>query len=353
MSYIITNNLPSSVSLPLSYTILYTNTSFNMSLGGDGVMKLHQALMELSEGQIARDRERFSLSPSPCASELSETTTSSPSPEPFNGEDRERFQWRRQLLREHAASKPRRQFKDQRDDEALRLWRNDNPTSAEILDSIGDIGGLDIDGLNIKRQYKKVAGDAVKARWIDQGIWMKGFEYTATGKFKSGERWGHEGQSEEESPMESLIHTLTSSVHEDTQTNPEYIDPHGSPMKSSTRLSTSKSHKSTQANTEGFESEASLPISQFFYQVCEELQRMLNAIDDNVASPADISTTAYEVIKKRWIKRGIWNEKWRIIPGMAWKHKFPLSEEDSILSKPDFPMNPTEETPTPSHQLLP
>ncbi len=40
----------------------------------------------------------------------------------------------------------------------------------------------------------------------------------------------------------------------------------------------------------------------------------------------DMSTTAYEAVRKRWIKRGIWDRRWGILPGMWWKHEELLEE---------------------------
>lgn len=45
------------------------------------------------------------------------------------------------------------------------------------------------------------------------------------------------------------------------------------------------------------------------------------------AGAADINTTAYENVKNTWTKRGIWNKRWGILPGMWWKHEEPLEEE--------------------------
>ena len=45
------------------------------------------------------------------------------------------------------------------------------------------------------------------------------------------------------------------------------------------------------------------------------------------AGAADINTTAYENVKNTWTKRGIWNKRWGILPGMSWKHEEPLEKE--------------------------
>ena len=54
---------------------------------------------------------------------------------------------------------------------------------------------------------------------------------------------------------------------------------------------------------------------------------------------ADINTRAYENVKNTWTKRGIWNKRWGILPGMSWKHEEPLEEEAADGPVP-VPANP-------------
>lgn len=42
--------------------------------------------------------------------------------------------------------------------------------------------------------------------------------------------------------------------------------------------------------------------------------------------PRDINSRAYERVRAAWTKRGVWNEQWGVLPGMAWKHEQPLTE---------------------------
>jgi hypothetical protein len=42
--------------------------------------------------------------------------------------------------------------------------------------------------------------------------------------------------------------------------------------------------------------------------------------------PPDINTMAYERVKRKWIKRMIWDNRWGILPGMSWKHEYTLEE---------------------------
>ena len=43
-------------------------------------------------------------------------------------------------------------------------------------------------------------------------------------------------------------------------------------------------------------------------------------------TPLDINTTAYERLKSAWTRRGIWNNKWGVLPAMSWKHEEPFEE---------------------------
>ncbi len=35
---------------------------------------------------------------------------------------------------------------------------------------------------------------------------------------------------------------------------------------------------------------------------------------------------AYERVKSIWTRRGIWWERWGVLPGMSWKHELPFEE---------------------------
>ncbi len=73
--------------------------------------------------------------------------------------------------------------------------------------------------------------------------------------------------------------------------------------------------------------EASRPIHQFLWQLHNERDRIINEHTDGTSPAAfslDINDTAYESIKSTWVRRGIWDIKWGILPGMSWKHEWPL-----------------------------
>ncbi|WEW57730.1 hypothetical protein PRK78_003197 [Emydomyces testavorans] len=48
----------------------------------------------------------------------------------------------------------------------------------------------------------------------------------------------------------------------------------------------------------------------------------------------DINTRAYENVKNIWTKRGIWNKRWGILPGMSWKHEEPFEDDTANAPAP-------------------
>ena len=88
------------------------------------------------------------------------------------------------------------------------------------------------------------------------------------------------------------------------------------------------------------EREASRPYHQFVYQISKERERIQEESENGEgADAADINTRAYENVKNTWTKRGIWNRRWGILPGMSWKHEEPLEEEAADGPAP-VPANP-------------
>ncbi|KAJ4307737.1 hypothetical protein N0V84_012527 [Fusarium piperis] len=103
------------------------------------------------------------------------------------------------------------------------------------------------------------------------------------------------------------------------------------------------------------EREASRPFHRFMYQVSQERQRIqepfmrfvrLRAkhsrpvegappIDEtNIPetwASLDINARAYQRVKDAWVERGIWYDKWGVLPGMTWKHEHSL--EDMLLEE--------------------
>ncbi|KAF2188142.1 hypothetical protein K469DRAFT_724733 [Zopfia rhizophila CBS 207.26] len=148
----------------------------------------------------------------------------------------------------------------------------------------------------------QLAYENVKKRWVEQGIWNDKWNKTASG------RWKHEEPLELESESET-----------DTEAGPQ-SDEEKRRRIAERRVTLER------------EREASRPFYQSVYQVSKERERIQyesgsgKAITTTTAS-ADINTRAYENVNNTWIKRGIWNRNWGILPGMSWKHEEPLEEE--------------------------
>lgn len=160
---------------------------------------------------------------------------------------------------------------------------------------------------DLNDDFERRVSRNVKSRWKEQGIWREEWERDLK------LRWAHEQPFDAESGT-------------GTQRNPE----HGSTL-----------HPGR---------DASRPFYQFLYQLSVERGRIRAELDrhehvsnwhDSMAdpsdksfrekspirTPADINTSAYERVKKRWVERGIWYRKWgEHMPGMKWKHEFSLEE---------------------------
>ena len=75
------------------------------------------------------------------------------------------------------------------------------------------------------------------------------------------------------------------------------------------------------------EREASRPYHQFVYQLSrerEQIQEESRSVEG--ASAPGINTKAYKNLKVRWIRSGLWNKRWGILPGMLWLHEEPVEE---------------------------
>ncbi|CAH0022776.1 unnamed protein product [Clonostachys rhizophaga] len=307
------------------------------SVRGDGVFRLMSALAALVENpeRLDRERERFNKSPPAYRSNFSHNSTLSQSPE-LRSEERK---W--QLIRERWASFAGTQFSEEQDEERKRI-------EEASLNRTGSVP--------IGKSFSELAEENVKARWVEQGIWNEKWKDSCTiGK------WKHEEPSELESESEAESEPSCS----------PFCPP---PQRAEAKRGRPKRAEELQRSAERRlvrerEREASRPFHQFVYQVSKERERIqaeLNppkvpslcpfdfhltcygtadsyrhvwaadrqAQDEpneekaNAETPRDINSTAYERVKNKWIKRGIWNGKWGVLPGMSWKHEQP--QEDML-----------------------
>ncbi|KAI1414395.1 hypothetical protein F5Y13DRAFT_188052 [Hypoxylon sp. FL1857] len=165
-----------------------------------------------------------------------------------------------------------------------------------------------------------IAGDNVKNRWIEQGIWNDKWKSMADGP------WKHEEPLESESEWKA---------NTNKEPDPGTWDPltEDGRRTGQSRSKTALRRKVTKAS----ERDTSRPFRQFEYQVSkarERIEHELNVGDDHAGAPHDINTRAYESVKKKWIEHRIWDEAWGVLPGYVWKHERPLEEflDDELIA---------------------
>ncbi|KAI1305449.1 hypothetical protein F5Y03DRAFT_384448 [Xylaria venustula] len=261
------------------------------TIRGDGLFQAHGALAALVEnpGQLDHARRRFDDSPPSYRSRLSGTSTRSSSPDNRSDNERRREQRESKLRREYLASQPRFQFQDQTGDEAEQIISDHEDRISRVPP-----------GTN----FSQLAHDNVKKRWIEQGIWN---EEWVNPRVKW--TWKHEEpptpkRQDDEAPS-SLISANRTQKGKEVEKDPQ-----------------------AQAMLER-EREASRPFHQFVYQVSkqrERIQQLLSHEGAAITAPPDINTAAYDVVKATWMKRGIWNTKWGMFPGMSWRHEQTLED---------------------------
>ncbi|KAI9835506.1 MAG: hypothetical protein M1837_003708 [Sclerophora amabilis] len=305
------------------------------TIRGDGLERAHDALARLEADPLGLDRARmrFSQPPPSYRSQPSGTTTLSASPEPTSDEKRRRelrdlrFYRRKKIMDERAASFPLQQFKDQREEETKRIFYAD-PRSSWM-------GQIPIQGIE-----ETQAVETVKKQWIEQGIWKDKWEWDemADGRFWDVGPWKHEepleleSESETDTEAESPPPTFSISGTPQKSLQPKPRRPKSDHEKR--RIAERRVKRET-------ERQASRPYHQFIYQIGKERERIQDkSANGEGADAADINTRAYENVKNTWTTRGMWNERWGLLPGMSWKHEEPLEEEEtdedpaSISTKP-------------------
>ncbi|KIW84055.1 hypothetical protein Z517_03301 [Fonsecaea pedrosoi CBS 271.37] len=214
------------------------------SIRGDGLMRLHAALAAIEENfpklSGSMTLSRFNHPPPLYASDLSGTTTRSPSPNILTKDQQSRRDRRDRLLDERTASRPNHQFRQQRAEEEERIIEADrNQTQC----------------LRVGESFSEVAYDIVKKRWVEPGIWSDKWTSTALG------RWKHEEPLEMES---------------DWETDPEVPPYFPSPRPKPRRLKSDDARRqiADRRTVLEREREASRPYYQFIYQISKERERI-------------------------------------------------------------------------------
>jgi len=151
--------------------------------------------------------------------------------------------------------------------------------------------------------WDEAAEANVKYRWMRQGIWDDQWD------IEPGKIWKHE--------LEDI---------------PQPAGPSHS-VKGG-KLGTKKKDKYSELQDEYQEivrsavdpqqRQLSRPCYQFVHQFCEERQWIKMGLSrEGQDQHANLDTKAYESLKSRWIREGIWDDDWTLIPGVSWKHERP------------------------------
>ncbi|KAI1292604.1 hypothetical protein F5Y03DRAFT_18916 [Xylaria venustula] len=307
------------------------------TIRGDGLFMAHNALATLVEDPQRLDcmRARFSEPPPSYQSHSSRTPSRSQSPNPPS-EEQQRREWRQaQLTLEHPASLPSSQFDAQVGEECRWVYKERYPTHSPPPSWAPG------------PTFERPAVETVKKRWIKQGMWKDEWN----NKNKPSGRWKHE------EPLEPESESKTDSEAE-AETESIFISKR---RKSSARRRKGNEEIRQIAERRPVlerEREASRPYHQFLWQVSQERERIQDeqGVGGTPAEDlADVNTRAYERIKSRWMRWGVWHSKWGVLPGMWWKHERPLEEliaGDPVLAQANEPENHGHEaTETPPRAL--
>ncbi|KAI1428208.1 hypothetical protein F5Y12DRAFT_734151 [Xylaria sp. FL1777] len=288
------------------------------SIRGDGLYRADRALAALVDNpeQLDRTRDRFNDSPPSYRSHESGTPTRSPSPITLDDAQRLRSAHEWKLRREYHASFPHAQFDAEMRDESVEVER-------EFLHRIRPV--------QLGRTFTAVAKEDIKKQWVEQGIWGENWDRTRQWT------WKHEKPLEQEPESDSEPEVIPRNL----------FGPRKSPEP---KLKQPKSEEEIRQIAERRvvrerEREASRPFYRFNYQVAKERERIQAwataepvwarsdgddvpgfAFSPEIADSPDINTMAYENVMDTWIRRGIWDRKWGILPGMSWKHEQNLEE---------------------------
>ncbi|KAI0835194.1 hypothetical protein F5Y06DRAFT_299868 [Hypoxylon sp. FL0890] len=240
---------------------------------GGGMIKLQFALEDLIEHpeRVERARERFnSLTPPSASTQLQQQRRLL---------DAQYFQ----LKFDRLASLPSEQF-----------WSQIREETPIVIEGVSNRTHRVQVGLG----FEGIARENVKSRWIAQGIWND--------KWNSTDYWRWRWKHEEPLQIESQ-HDATPRTEENSRSK--------------------------------LQRDASRPWSQFDFQVSrarEQIERELElkVREDRASVPFDITTRAYERVKNKWIKDGIWDTNWGVLPGLSWKHERPLHEflDDDLIA---------------------
>ncbi|KAG5987144.1 hypothetical protein E4U54_005107 [Claviceps lovelessii] len=322
--------------------------SYGESIRGNGLFKAHEALLRLTEDptRLDRERARFSRTPPYRPGPWSRVTTpeglspetrsrycqtTSPSDGDLDGLELLRKERRSKIARDHIAFLPHEQYPRQ---------------VRELKDYLYELDINRIIDIPVGASPEQMALEKVKKLWVEQGIWNDKWNRFANGVWKHQKPLEPDSESEPDSeaggPSSQLLFSKPKSKARPLRTDDD-----------SRRIAERRVIRERQR-------EASRPYHQFIFQISRERERLMrpkpqgqqdfNAVElgdaANAAATAaavdavSINTRAYENVKKTWIRRGIWNQKWGILPGMSWKHEEPVDFGEDAIN--DAALDPTK-----------
>ncbi|KAM0421114.1 hypothetical protein ACHAPT_011185 [Fusarium lateritium] len=218
-------------------------------------------------------------------------------PEQFARDDCSAHHWRKEKLKQDwKASFAENQFYAQRDEERARLVEEAHDSRRPAHHRIGE-------------DFARIAEQSVKKSWIKQGIWRNKWQLPPS-QAREMWIWKHQEPSGYDSPPA--------------------VEPRGF-----FRPPEPKDGEPQEPPAPQLGRDASRPFHQFMYQVSQErhqMERSDPSFEHGVEMGykcwhhRDLNTTAYQRVKDRWIKRGIWYHRWGVLPGMSWMHELPLGE---------------------------
>lgn len=282
------------------------------------------------------DRSRFNGPPPSYTSHQSHNSTRSQSPCELTEKQRcwEQQQW--QLRRDREASRPDQQFDTQVDEAEAHSIKKIENRALEVPD-----------GTNLQ----DLARDTVKQLWMDRGIWSDEWKITPQ------PRWMHELSNL--SPGTDTVAQHQPNIFTSSPTKPELALRR---MEAGWKFQQAAARQALRKRKR----EGTRPLPQFISQVYEECERVHHELRDGTGSaPADVNSRAYNNVKSTWVKRGIWDHEWGILPGMSWKHERPVQvlQDDSTEVQANPPSDDVRNqakaasifdqntSPRPSHQF--
>ena len=188
--------------------------------------------------------------------------------------------------------------------------------SIQVEDELGRIRAARDKGL---LQHPKVfdleeAAEAnVKYRWIQQGIWDKRWNH------QLHKTWKHE--LEDPLPLVRLSNITEKSEVKNLETKHKRTQ---ADLKE-------EYHELVQCAVDDQGRQLSRPCYQFIYQICQQrewIKMGLSEQDQNQDQQTDLDTRAYEAVKSRWVRDGIWDDDWAFVPGTSWRHERPRKAPD-------------------------